>query len=394
MVQMSEITPVDPGRIVRVVARCHLFTEFHMRLEKMSQASSVERQMLELINQERAAIGVDPLQLELRLNESSEDYSRLMLQEDFFSHTGPDSSSPRDRMEDAGFVFSGNWSSGENIAWQSERGATGLADDVVDLHNSLMNSSGHRANILNPNFDFIGIGIENGDYQGWDAVMVTQNFATTGGQVQIDGGSGNNPPRPPSNDIVRIGGSGSDLLTGAAGNDTLDGRGGGDQLVGNGGSDLLLGKGGHDQAWGNGGSDTLKGGNGRDTLWGGEGDDDLRGNKKKDALHGGDGNDRIWGGNGRDQLMGDSGNDLLTGGGGGDQFVFSEGNDRITDFDTARLGEQIDLRDVNTITGYSDLLSNHLSEINGDAVIFDGLGNTLTLEGITPDNLDQGDFLF
>jgi serralysin len=179
----------------------------------MSQANSVERQMLELINQERAAVGVDPLQLELRLNESSEDYSKLMLQEDFFSHTGPDNSSPRARMEDAGFVFSGSWSSGENIAWQSERGAAGLADDVVNLHNSLMNSSGHRANILNPNFEVIGIGIENGDYNGWDAVMVTQNFASTDAQVQIDGGSGNNPPPSPSDDIVRIGDGGSDRLT-------------------------------------------------------------------------------------------------------------------------------------------------------------------------------------
>jgi serralysin len=360
----------------------------------MSQASSVERQMLELINQERAAVGVDPLQLELRLNDSSEDYSKMMLQEDFFSHTGPDNSSPRGRMEDAGFVFSGNWSSGENIAWQSERGAAGLSDDVVDLHNSLMNSSGHRANILNPNFDFIGIGIENGDYKGWDAVMVTQNFATTGAQVQIDGGSGNTPPPAPSNDIVRVGDGSSDSLTGAAGNDTLDGRGGDDQLVGNGGSDLLLGKGGHDQAWGNSGSDILKGGNGRDTLWGGEGDDELRGHRKNDALHGGDGDDKIWGGHGKDRLDGDSGNDFLTGGGGGDQFVFSVGDDRITDFDTARTDEQIDLSGVNAITGYSDLRASHLSEINGNAVIFDGWGNTLTLEGISTDNLDQGDFIF
>jgi serralysin len=112
------------------------------------------------------------------------------------------------------------------------------------------------------------------------------------------------------------------------------------------------------------------------------------------VLYGGDGNDRIWGGNGKDQLGGDSGDDLLTGGGGGDQFIFSVGNDRITDFETNRLDEKIDLSDVDAITGYSDLRASHLSEINGNAVISDGWGNTLTLEGISTDNLDQGDFLF
>ena len=112
----------------------------------MSQANSLELQMLDLINQERATYGLDPLQLELRLNDSSEDYSTLMLDQDFFSHTGPGNTSPGDRMEAAGFVFSGNWTWGENLAWQSERGAPGLADDVENLHVSLMHSPGHRAN--------------------------------------------------------------------------------------------------------------------------------------------------------------------------------------------------------------------------------------------------------
>jgi serralysin len=416
-----------------------------MRLEKMSQASSLERQMLELINQERATVGVAPLQLEIRLNASSEDYSKLMLQQNFFSHTGPDNSSARGRMEDAGFVFSGNWASGENIAWQSERGAAGLADDVVNLHNSLMNSSGHRANILNPNFEVIGIGIESGDYKGWDAVMVTQNFAKTGASVQIDG-SYNSPTPPvpapapfPSGPLFLTGTHSSDTLTGTGGNDTIQGAGGADRIKGGGGhdnlwgndgndnlrgqtgndeigggdgSDKIFGHAGNDTIYGAAGNDTVYGGGGKDKISAGTGSDSVYGNGGNDEIDGGDGrdhlragggkdivlggagDDNIWGDNGGDTLDGGADNDTLQGGGGADVFIFSTGNDLVVDFEDIRFQEKIDLSSVDTISNFFDLQINHLYEVNGNAVIDDGLGNTMTLQGLDSSALDSGDFLF
>lgn len=152
----------------------------------MSRASELEQQMLELINEERTSRGLDPVALELRLNESSEDHSQWMLEEDAFSHTGEGGSSAGDRMRDADFAFEGNWTWGENIAYQSERGEPGLADDVENLHTALMNSPGHRANILNPDYEVVGLGIETGDFSGFDAVMVTQNFASTDAELQLD----------------------------------------------------------------------------------------------------------------------------------------------------------------------------------------------------------------
>ena len=160
----------------------------------MTVATSVERLMLDLINDERRQAGVDPLELERQLNTSAENHSEWMLDRNVFSHTGQGGSSAGDRMADAGFDFSGSWSWGENVAWQSERGASGIADDVRNLHESLMNSPGHRANILSANFDYIGIGVEVGNFSGYDAVMVTQNFAKTGAPVQIDGGGA--APKP------------------------------------------------------------------------------------------------------------------------------------------------------------------------------------------------------
>ncbi len=152
----------------------------------MSFASELEVQMLMLINAERAAAGVDPVQLELDLNEAADVHSQWMIDTDTFSHTGAGGSSPGDRMRDAGFTFANGWTWGENVAWQSIRGASGFEDDVINLHNALMNSPGHRANILNPDFDYIGIGIVVGEYDGWTGIFVTQNFARTGAEVNLD----------------------------------------------------------------------------------------------------------------------------------------------------------------------------------------------------------------
>nr|WP_321249414.1 CAP domain-containing protein [uncultured Ruegeria sp.] len=162
----------------------------------MSTANTFEREMLALINQERTSRGLNQLKLETQLNDSSENHSSWMLNTDTFSHTGSGGSSATQRMENAGFDLEGSWRTGENIAWQSERGAPGISNDVAQLHQGLMNSPGHRANILKPEFEYIGIGIETGDMQGFDAVMVTQNFAATDAAVLPDTGEPSAPATP------------------------------------------------------------------------------------------------------------------------------------------------------------------------------------------------------
>lgn len=145
----------------------------------MSQASQAELLMLGLINEERTSRGLDPLTINANLNDASEDHSQWMLDTDTFSHTGQGGSSATQRIENADYALEGSWATAENIGWQSERGAPGIADDVRDIHESLMNSPGHRANLLNPDLEDIGIGIEVGDFDGYEAVMITQNFGAT-----------------------------------------------------------------------------------------------------------------------------------------------------------------------------------------------------------------------
>ncbi len=156
----------------------------------MSQANSLERQMLELINAERAKVGAPPLLLELNLNEAAEAHTEWMLSVDTFSHTGIGGSSPGTRMSNVGFDFSGSWGWAENIAGRTISSPSGYADEVISLHMQLMNSIGHRNNILNPSLEYIGIGIEIGEYKGSTWAMVTQNFARTDGSVDLDSGIG------------------------------------------------------------------------------------------------------------------------------------------------------------------------------------------------------------
>src|SRR3954452_9264005 len=131
----------------------------------MSQATAYEQLMLELVNAARAKVGAQPLAFNSSLNSAGDSHTNWMIVTDTFSHTGANGSTPTARMTSAGYAFSGSWASGENIAWASTRGPAGYQDEVELLHTNLMNSPGHKANILTPTFREIGIGFNTGAYQ-------------------------------------------------------------------------------------------------------------------------------------------------------------------------------------------------------------------------------------
>lgn len=161
----------------------------------MSIANSIELGMLALINGARGAAGLEPLRLITLLNQAAEAHSAWMLQADTFGHDGEDGTSPADRMAEAGYPFEGASLALENIGWQSARGDAGYDDDIAQIHESLMASPEHRANILNPEVRDIGIGVETGTFPGLtgevEAVMVTQVFGATDADISawIDPGT-------------------------------------------------------------------------------------------------------------------------------------------------------------------------------------------------------------
>lgn len=110
--------------------------------------NSFEQEIIRLTNQERAAHGCPPLVAESHLMNAAEGHSTDMAVNDFFSHTGSNGSSPGDRMLAAGYPGFSQWA--ENIAAGYNTPANAMA--------AWMNSSGHRANILNCTLEEIGVG--------------------------------------------------------------------------------------------------------------------------------------------------------------------------------------------------------------------------------------------
>jgi hypothetical protein len=211
-------------------------------------ASDLERYMLDLVNEERTSRGLNALVLDKVLNASADAHSLWMLENNVFSHTGVGGSTPTQRMSAEGFDLSGSWRTAENIAAQSERGDEGLFDDVYDLHIALMNSPGHRENILMPDLEVVGIGIQTGTYTydtgTYYSVMVTQNFAMTGGRTTPD--VIEEPvPTPTSTDPQP---DTSGMLVGSARAENLVGTDQNDRFTGSGGNDILSGEGGIDTA--------------------------------------------------------------------------------------------------------------------------------------------------
>ena len=121
----------------------------------------LEEQMLALINKERTSRGLKPLKADSELVPVARAHSNDMFVRGYFAHLNPDGKNPFDRMKAANVSFN---TAGENLA---------LAQTVEIAHTNLMNSPGHKANILHPAFGRVGIGIMDGGFHG---LMISQEF--------------------------------------------------------------------------------------------------------------------------------------------------------------------------------------------------------------------------
>lgn len=394
----------------------------------MAELTPFEQLLLELINRARldpageaarhgvslnaglaagtiSASAKDPLAGNDLLADAARAHSTWMLAADLFSHAGAGGSSPTQRMVDAGYVLSGAWATGENIAWVGTTGAVDIEAFTEQIHRNLFRSAGHRENMLEAGFREAGIGVVAGSFlsQGtdWNALMATEAFARSGaayfitgvvyedadGDIFYDIGEG----RGGVSVAAASGGSsiGSDA-SGTAGGYAIAFAGGTVDLTFSGGglaapatvtvlagghsvkvdhigaghilssASIILGDGALDldllgvanlDGTGNGSDNVLIGNAGANTLSG------LAG---ADILLGLNGSDRLVGGEGRDVLVGGGGRDVLTGGADADVFDFNAlgetrkgaQRDIITDF--LRGIDDIDLSDIDARHGGSD----------------------------------------
>jgi uncharacterized protein YkwD len=123
--------------------------------------NDLEMRMLDLVNQERTKRGLKPLEWDPQLLPVARGHSQDMFARGYFSHYTLEGKDPFERMKAAGIKY---YSAGENLA---------LGPSLSICHEGLMNSPGHRANILNPTYGRVGIGILDGGPYG---LMISQEF--------------------------------------------------------------------------------------------------------------------------------------------------------------------------------------------------------------------------
>ena len=326
----------------------------------------------------------------LLLDNAADGHSLWMLDNDVFQHTGAGGSSAGDRMADAGYAFTGNWTWGENLAWWGTTGTIDMAEAIAIHHEGLFKSAGHRENTMAGAFQEIGIGQVRGVFTAglnYDTSMTTLKFAKSGERMFLTGvayhdtdgdsfysiGEGragvtftvssagmtnrNGTSQTAGGYAVQLPLGGQTTVTIGHGaftstvlfertptNLKLDLVGdrtihvSGDVTLGTGEvRDVVIlgavaasvaGNAASNRLFGNHANNTLTGHNGNDSLWGGSGNDRLYGGSGNDSLWGGAFADTIEGGFGADRLHGDGGNDRLFGNEGHDSIFGGVGNDR------------------------------------------------------------------
>lgn len=121
--------------------------------------------VVKLTNASRAEFDLGTLVYNETLAQAAQAKAEDMLDKQYFAHVTPDGLQPWDFMKSAGYFYI---VAGENLAVNFS--------EAEDVDTAWMNSPGHRANILNKEFEEIGIGIARGNFQGHESTIVVQMF--------------------------------------------------------------------------------------------------------------------------------------------------------------------------------------------------------------------------
>lgn len=116
--------------------------------------------VLNLINEERKAQGITPLQIDDLLNSTAQAKATDMVKNNYFSHESPTYGSPFEMMQNAGITYR---TAGENIAGNPS---------VENAVKSWLASESHKQNLLSNAYNYIGIGIEESPAYGYVIVAM------------------------------------------------------------------------------------------------------------------------------------------------------------------------------------------------------------------------------
>lgn len=134
--------------------------------ETFADLAAAEAHALMLLNGDRRELGLPPLVLDALLSDVARGHSEEMRDNDFFAHLSATTGLAGDRLERAGYRASAH---GENLA---------LNDSVYEAQASLLESVGHRRNIINTSLTHVGIGLaKSKGSSGHTSWHLTQLFA-------------------------------------------------------------------------------------------------------------------------------------------------------------------------------------------------------------------------
>lgn len=139
--------------------KTHFFADLMAALTKTS--------LIEMTNQEREAAGQKPLKINQTLEQAAYLKAQDMMEKDYFSHYSPTGREPWDWLREVNYNYK---YAGENLA-------IGFLDSE-EVIKAWDESPSHRANLLSPNFQEIGIAVWRGNFQGSETTLVVQFFGS------------------------------------------------------------------------------------------------------------------------------------------------------------------------------------------------------------------------
>jgi len=128
--------------------------------DSIQHPKELERRIFQLTNEARRKHGLPTLDSDETLTDVARKHSDDMLKRDYFSHTSPDGKSIIDRLQDEKPALVKNMGrAGENIFGSSKLDYSDVKTLARNIVDGWMTSPGHRANILNPKYTHLGVGV-------------------------------------------------------------------------------------------------------------------------------------------------------------------------------------------------------------------------------------------